>query len=94
MWKIEPLGLRHLLSVLVAIVLTIDDEHTRTDGWFESQTRGACAHREVIMFEFCDYIHKQVICVATTHKASASFLAEISVRSPQKSFNFIILKKN
>ena len=46
MWKIEH------VKVLDAILLTIDAEDNRINGWFESQILAAPAHRKVAISEF------------------------------------------
>jgi hypothetical protein len=64
MWNIEP------VKVLNAILLTIDPEDVRINGWFETQTRASKANRKITMSEFCDYVLRQVICTSTTRKAA------------------------
>ena len=64
MWNIEP------VKVLNAILLTIDAEDVRINGWFETQTKAYQANRKITMSEFCDYVLRQVICTSTTRKAA------------------------
>ena len=64
MWNIEP------VKVLNAILLTIDPEDARINGWFETQTRASKANLKITMSEFCDYVLRQVICTSTTRKAA------------------------
>ena len=52
-WNIEP------VKVLNAILLTIDAEDPRINGWFETQDRAAQANLKVTMSEFCDYVLRQ-----------------------------------
>ena len=68
MWNIEP------VQVLNAILLTIDAEDSRINGWFETQNLASLSKRKITMSEFCDYVLRQVICTSTTRKAAWSEL--------------------
>ena len=68
MWNIEP------VQVLNAILLTIDVEDSRINGWFETQNLASLSKRKITMSEFCDYVLRQVICTSTTRKAAWSEL--------------------
>ena len=68
MWNIEP------VKVLNAILLTVDTEDPRINGWFDTQDRAVKSNLRVTMSDFCDYVLRQVICTSTTRKAAWSEL--------------------